>query len=211
MSSNLVDPCCLRSEVTDCNTPLLLIFTTTTSSPFHRRRSYPPVFCCLFFHIGKILNVVGWISTPGWGLYRCLQVWLHFVKLEMRGRGSWLVLWWKNVHHRTPWFLFYCHIQLWAAPTWAALNITFSQASVAFKDNPCSSLLTALHCTPTLKMDRNREKTDRKQKDKSYTLMWCTNLSLTLFSIEKLKKHLECDRAPLISLYACLSCVVSAI
>lgn len=57
---------------------------------------------------------------------------------------------------------------MWVA---AAASIKFSQTSAAFgafKHNPCSSsLLIALHCTPTMNMNKKRGKTEGKQKDKS--------------------------------------------
>lgn len=69
-----VDVCCIRSKVTDCTTlppPLLFSFSPPPLHPLSPVLDPALVFWCLFphFHIGKILNTVGWISTPGWGLY----------------------------------------------------------------------------------------------------------------------------------------------
>lgn len=40
----------------------------------------------VFIHIGKMLNAVGWISTPGWGPR--LHVSLHFIRLEVGAGGQ---------------------------------------------------------------------------------------------------------------------------
>lgn len=59
----------------------------TPPSPLCIPLLLPASMCSgVFFHIGKMLNAVGWISTPGWGAG--LHVSLHFIKIEV-GAGGW--------------------------------------------------------------------------------------------------------------------------
>lgn len=115
-SDRLVPPPSLR---------LLFSFSPPPLHPLSPLLDPAPVLWCLFphFHIGKILNIVGWISSPGWGLYHCLHVSLHFIKLEVGGGGQAGSCGGKMCTARAPDFSFYCHIPLWAAPTRAALTL----------------------------------------------------------------------------------------
>lgn len=182
-----VDVCCIQWKVTDCNPPPL-VSSNPIPSPF-----LDPALVCSgvsFFHTGMILNVVGWISTPGWRLYRCLHVSLHLIQLEVRVRMG-LVM---EKKHNTLVF-FYC--------PYTARTIACCRSIFPFRYTPAASftfryyLIHAFY-SPLLWVWVKREKGQRAEEQKVFLERNTMHkFRLHLLPPKMLIKHFSMWQAPL--------------